>query len=813
MKKIISVLFILFAVFTAVFSQAPQSFQYQSVVRDAGGNPVINQPVGFEINIQMGPPLGTIVYTETHQVTTNDYGIATLAIGSGNVTLGDFTTINWANGNWFVMIGIDITGGSNYVSMGSTQLLSVPYAMYAQEAGNGFSGNYSDLSGAPDFTGWDQNAADDFSGNYSDLTGPPTMLSQFTNDAGYITSPNDADADPANELQVLSVVNDTLYLSNGNFVPLTSFVDTLWQRNGDDIYNTNTRYVGVGLNDPLGKMVVKGDNAMHDTIPLFEVKDRTGHTVFVVYQDSVRIFVGDDGSKTNKGAFAVSGRNTAKQPTHEFFKVTPDSVRIFLDSASTSGGFSVQSFGNNLGKDFFSVYVDTAQTIDPSQKKILWYPAKSAFLSGQILIEHPDSVGTNSVAIGYENKAKGNWSQAMGYQCYARGNYSMAIGKNSQANADNSYAFGENVYAKAFDSYALGSKAIAEATGSYAFGAAGRDTLGNLLPTYTKASGIGSYSFGAGCVASGINSVAFGVSDSATGKNSVAMGAYTKAYGDYSFAFGFPATGGYPVTMNPTTASHYAVAIGTAVGATGVGSLAMGRYSYASGTQSISLGYGIPGTMFTTANFNQAQGTNSMAIGFGNAATGNYSMSVGYDNSSAGDNAVAIGTTLTAPAFCQTSIGRWNQTLTGTASSWILTEPLFVVGNGTASGARSNAMTILKNGNTGLGVSAPDATLDVVGTFQLGGGTSYRKFQAGTATIGSNAGGGVKVITVTFPTAFTNVPKVVVTPKGVTGINDVFAFTTRDITTTGYTVVIYRVDAAGGAWGQNLLLDWYAWEQ
>ena len=789
MKNIIVFSIVILSAFSIALSQVPQSFLYQSVVRDAGGNPIINQGVRFEINIQMAPPLGTIVYTETHQVTTNDYGIATLAIGAGTVSMGDFSTINWATGNWYVMIGVDITGGTNFVNMGSTQLLTVPYAMYAQEAGNGFSGNYSDL------------------------TGVPTNVSTFNNDAGYITSPNDADADPANELQVLSVVNDTLYLSNGNFVPLTSFVDTLWQRNGNDIYNTNTRYVGVGLNDPMGKMVVKGDNAMPDTIPLFEVKDRTGHTVFVVYQDSVRIFVGDDGSKTNKGAFAVSGRNTAKQPTHEFFKVTPDSVRIFLDSANTMGGFAVKSFGNNLGKDFFSVYVDTAQIIDPSQKKILWYPAKSAFLSGQILIEHPDSIGTNSVAIGYENKAKGNWSQAMGYRCYARGNYSMAIGRNSQANADNSYAFGENVYAKAFDSYALGSKAIAEATGSYAFGAAGRDTLGNLLGTYTKATGVGSYSFGAGCVASGINSVAFGVTDSATGRNSVAMGAYTKAYGDYSFAFGFPATGGYPATMNPTTAGHYAVAIGNAVGATGYGSIAMGRYSYASGTQSIALGYGVPGNFFTTANFNQAQGTNSMAVGFGNAATGDFSMSVGYDNSSEGDNAVAIGTSLTAPSYCQTSIGRWNQTIAGTATSWVLTDPLFVVGNGTASGARSNAMTILKNGNTGLGVTAPDATLDVVGTFQLGGGTSYRKFQAGTYTAGAHTGTGVKAVTITFPTAFTNIPKVLVTVKNEIGINDIVTAVIRSTTTTNVIVLLYRVDSPGASWGQNLQVEWFAWEQ
>lgn len=215
MKKFIALLcFAVIAV--SLFAQAPQSFQYQSVVRDAGGNPVINQNVSFEVSIQMGPPLGTYVYTETHQVTTNNFGIATLSIGTGNVSMGDFSTINWSTGNWYMVIGVDITGGTGYVSMGSTKLISVPYALYAQEAANGFSGNYNDL------------------------TGVPTDVSTFNNDAGYVTTSNDADADPANEIQVLSVNNDTLYLSNGGFVPLSVYSDTLWRLSGNDIFNTNT---------------------------------------------------------------------------------------------------------------------------------------------------------------------------------------------------------------------------------------------------------------------------------------------------------------------------------------------------------------------------------------------------------------------------------------------------------------------------------------------------------------------------------------------------------------------------------------------
>ena len=760
MKKLFLLGFLSFQIICA-FSQSPQAFNYQMVVRDAGGIALVNQNVRVQISILLGPLPGTVVYSEEFDSATNDFGIISLAVGSSTNHTGDFTMIAWGSGDYYLKVEVDPSGASNYIDMGTTQLLSVPYAMFAGQSG---------------------------------------------------MSLNDNDSDPTNEIQILSVTNDTLYLSNGGFVPLTGYVDTLWNRNGNKIYNTNTGNVGVGINDPFGKMVVQGDASMSDTLPLFEVKNRDGQTVFIVYPDSVRIYVGDDDTKTNKGVFAVSGRNSAKSLTNNYLWITPDSSRIFLDSLNSKGGFAVKSFGNALSKDFFSVYTDTDQVIDPSQKKILWYPAKSAFLSGKVLIEDPDSVGANSVAIGFESKAKGDWSQAMGYKCYARGDYSMAIGKNSEANANNSYAFGERVYARSFDSYALGSNAIAEGVGSYAFGSAGRDTLGNLLGTYTKATGVSSYSFGSGCIASGVNSLSFGVSDSATGRNSIAMGAYSKAYGDYSFAFGFPFTGGYPLSSFPTKANSYAVAIGTAVAADGFGSIAMGRFAFANGTNSISLGFGIPNTFLAPANYNTANGTNSIAVGFGNGATGDYSMAIGYDNIASGTHAVSFGNFLNAQSFSSFAIGRYNALLGGTAGSWVLTDPLFVVGNGTSSGLRSNALTILKNGNTGLGVTAPDATLDVVGTFQLGGGTNFSKYEAGTLLVGTNGVGGVKTVTLTFPTAFTVAPEIVVTTKNAAGINDVIVASVRNVTTTNAVILLYRVDSPGGQWGQSLSLDWFAWE-
>ncbi len=820
--------FLLIISSTVIRAQTPQGFSYQAVVRNAQGNIVQNQNVSFKFSIIENSATGNIVYIETQQATTNNLGLVVLSIGNGTALQGIFSDIQWGNAAHFLKVELDIAGGSIFVDMGTTQLLSVPYAMHAQTAENAQVYNAGSGLTLSNNTFSHDNHSGDISGSTTlTVTGiqgaPISSTPPVSNQVLQFDGSNWSPVQPSN---LINAGNGLNYSGNT--------LNTLWSQTGNDIYNNNSGRVGIGLNTPSGKVTIQGDTSN----VLFEVRDRNGIPVFVVYQDSIQAFVSNLGAKTNKGSFAINAKSQTKAGVHNVFRVVPDSiveirdrnglpvfkafedsVHIFISNNSTGTKTNKGSFAVNAKtqsktpvQPYLDVNVDTMQIIDPSKNRILWYPAKSAFLSGRVLIESPDSVGTNSVSIGFETKAKGNWSQAMGYQSYARGNYSMAIGKNSAANFDNSYAFGENVHAKAFDSYAFGSNAIAEGVGSYAFGSAGRDTLGNLLSNYTKATGIGSYSFGGGCVASGTNSFAFGMNDSAIGVNSVSMGAYSKAYGSYSFAFGFPSFGGYPATTTITSANNGCIAIGTATQASGTGSIAMGRYSFASGTNSISIGYGIPGTFLSSPNYNSASGNLSLAVGYGNAASGTGAYAIGYDNYSAGDYAFSFGTGLFAPTYGQMSLGRYNASIPGTADSWVATDPVFVVGNGQTSGTRSNALTILKNGNIGIGVTAPDNKLDVVGTFQLGNGTSFSKLQAGTYTVGSNASTGVKVVTLTFPSAFTTVPKIVITPRNENGINDIVVISTRNITTTNAVILIYRVDAAGGTWGQNLQFDWFAWE-
>ena len=131
MKKIISLLLLLF-LSNYSYSQAPQGFNYQAIVRDANGNIRSNQGVQFTFEIRNAT--GDAVYTEAHTVVTNKYGLADgIIIGNGS-TADNFLNINWGAGTYFVNVKVD------GIDMGTTQLLSVPYALYALSAGSGAGG-------------------------------------------------------------------------------------------------------------------------------------------------------------------------------------------------------------------------------------------------------------------------------------------------------------------------------------------------------------------------------------------------------------------------------------------------------------------------------------------------------------------------------------------------------------------------------------------------------------------------------------------------------------------------------------------------
>ena len=136
MKRIFITLTLFFSMLMAAFAQAPQKFTYQAVVRNES-NTLVRGVVGVRISILQGGVTGDVVYMESHTTTTNANGLMTLQVGGGTVLSGDFATIDWANGPYFLKTETDPNGGTNYTIEGTQQLLSVPYALYAATSGNG----------------------------------------------------------------------------------------------------------------------------------------------------------------------------------------------------------------------------------------------------------------------------------------------------------------------------------------------------------------------------------------------------------------------------------------------------------------------------------------------------------------------------------------------------------------------------------------------------------------------------------------------------------------------------------------------------
>lgn len=131
MKRIFSIIAAIL-INACVFAQSPEKMSYQAVIRDNSNSLVTNQTVGMQISILQGSANGTAVYAETQTPTTNSNGLVSIEFGGEE----GFDAIDWANGPYFLKTETDPTGGSSYTISGISQLLSVPYALYAEKAGN-----------------------------------------------------------------------------------------------------------------------------------------------------------------------------------------------------------------------------------------------------------------------------------------------------------------------------------------------------------------------------------------------------------------------------------------------------------------------------------------------------------------------------------------------------------------------------------------------------------------------------------------------------------------------------------------------------
>ena len=138
--KVGLIIFLLNFLISSTFAQAPQKMSYQAVIRNSSNALVTSTVIGMKISVLQGSPSGTVAYSETQSPTTNANGLVSLQIGAGTVVSGTFSAINWAAGPYFIQTETDPLGGTAYSIVGTTELTSVPYALFSSNGPAGAQG-------------------------------------------------------------------------------------------------------------------------------------------------------------------------------------------------------------------------------------------------------------------------------------------------------------------------------------------------------------------------------------------------------------------------------------------------------------------------------------------------------------------------------------------------------------------------------------------------------------------------------------------------------------------------------------------------
>ncbi len=341
MNRIIT--FIVLLTTVSVFSQSPQAFKYQAIARGSDGDVISSQNVSFRISILKDDINGVIVFTETHGVSTNDFGLVSLEIGNGTQVSGDFTTIDWKSNIHFLKVEMDENGSNNFQVMGVSQILSVPYALHAST---------SDSDG--DWTISGDDIYSSVSGNVGIGTTTPGQQLEVVGDMniGGENSAYDGNSEflgieGRNDKWYLGVQNETSASATDFFIGLSSSEDGIF-------HIQNNSRVGIGLTNPSEKLEVAGtvkanffigDGSLLSNLPGVDgiLSSAIGTALEITSDQTVRIyneieFIGDNGLGLGDNGQIRKNPNSGR-----------DEFSIYADGdayLSNSKGSGIHLYGN-----------------------------------------------------------------------------------------------------------------------------------------------------------------------------------------------------------------------------------------------------------------------------------------------------------------------------------------------------------------------------------------------------------------------------------------------------------------------------------
>jgi hypothetical protein len=326
-------LFVFSTFIPSLLAQSPQKMSYQAVVRNSSDQLVANKIVGMRISIIKGSETGTTVYTETQKPTTNSNGLVSVELGTGTST-DNFSAIDWANGPYFIKTETDPSGGTNYTITGISQLLSVPYALHAKTV---------EIDKVDDADADPTNEIQVIS-----KSGNTVTLSK--SGGSFTDAVDDADADPTNEIQTLSISGTSLTLSKGGQTV------TLPSSGGGDNWGTQT----VAAN-----FTLEGNGTTASPLKIAKQSATTGQ---VLKWNGTTWIPGDDATGSggltlpysqtvanNDFAFSItnSGSSAIKGYTSS---LTGPNYGVYGESASPSWGAGVLGANSSLSGYTYGIY-------------------------------------------------------------------------------------------------------------------------------------------------------------------------------------------------------------------------------------------------------------------------------------------------------------------------------------------------------------------------------------------------------------------------------------------------------------------------